>query len=141
MVDSAFPSILAQYIFLFYTGHGNRIHDLTSQIEKANPYQLHASSIATYYQHKVKNFLTNSALGMTPAIAWQGKYQINGGYIIVREDGEILCYHLYNINEFQDYIFNSTYLDTASSSRHQFGKIYQIGSELFFKLNLQIRFS
>ena len=43
-------------------------------------------------------------------------------------------------NEFEDYLFNNTKLDTASSSRHGFGSIYENDGELFFKLNLQIRF-
>ena len=63
-----------------------------------------------------------------------------GGYLIVKENGDVLCYHIYNRNEFENYLFNNTKLDTASSSRHDFGTIYEQNEELYFKLNLQIRF-
>ena len=62
-------------------------------------------------------------------------------YLIIKENGDVLCYHIYNRNEFENYLFNNTKLDTASSSRHQFGTIYTESGELYFKLNLQIRFT
>lgn len=140
MIDSSFPDTLGHYVLLFYRKQGNMIHNLTTLIEEINPCKLDTTMVHTYYKHKMKTFLTNSALGMTPARPWTGEYQVNGGYIIVKEDGDIVCYHIYNINELQSYIFQSTYLDTASSTRHDFGTIYQENNDYFFKLNLQIRF-
>ena len=63
-----------------------------------------------------------------------------GGYIIVREDGEVLCYHLFNRNEFENYLLKNTKFETASTSRHQFGDIYKENGKYFIKLNLQVRF-
>ena len=40
-----------------------------------------------------------------------------------------------------DYLLNNTKLDTASSSRHGFGEIFEENGELYFNLNLQIRFT
>ena len=80
------------------------------------------------------------ALGMTPATAWDGLYQATGGYIIVREDGEVLCYHVYNHNEFQEYLFNNTRLETPSTSKYDFGTIYKEDKKTLIKLNLQVRF-
>ena len=77
---------------------------------------------------------------MMPSKVWTGEYDATGGYLIVKADGEILCYHIYNKNEFEDYLLVNTKLETASSSRHGFGEIYEENGELFFKLNLQIRF-
>ena len=64
----------------------------------------------------------------------------NGGYIIVKENGEVLAYHLYNRDTFERYLLDNTKLDTASTSRHKFGKIYVEGDKKFINLNLQIRF-
>lgn len=77
---------------------------------------------------------------MMPSKVWTGELDATGGYLIVKEDGEILCYHIYNRNEFEDYLVINTKLETASSTRHDFGTIYSESGELFFKLNLQIRF-
>ena len=94
-----------------------------------------------FYEYKIKRFLTDVALGMMPSKVWTGQYDATGGYLIVKESGDILCYHIYNRNEFEDYLFNNTKLDTASSSRHDFGTVYKENEELYFKLNLQIRFT
>tara|TARA_R110000868_G_C10909038_1_gene764824 strand:+ start:626 stop:865 length:240 start_codon:yes stop_codon:yes gene_type:complete len=77
---------------------------------------------------------------MMPSKVWTGQYDSTGRYLIVKENGDVLCYHIYNKNEFEDYLFNNTKLDTASSSRHDFGMIYKENGKLYFKLNLQIRF-
>ena len=77
---------------------------------------------------------------MTPASIWDGTYQATGGYIIVRKDGEVLCYHIYNHNEFQEYLYNNTRFETAISSRYEFGNIYTQNGKNYIKLNLQIRF-
>jgi len=77
---------------------------------------------------------------MMPSKVWSGEYDATGGYLVIKEDGDILCYHIYNKNEFEDYLYNNTKLETASSSRHKFGTIYETNGKLYFNLNLQIRF-
>jgi len=84
--------------------------------------------------------LTDIALGMTPSKVWSGIYDATGGYLIVKENGDVLCYHIYNRNHFEDYLFNNTKLETASSTRHEFGNLYEKNGQFYFKLNLQIRF-
>lgn len=80
------------------------------------------------------------ALGMTPKKEWDGFTKAHGGYIIVKENGEIVCYHLYNRDEFEDYLFNNVKLDTPSTTKHKFGKFYKENDEKRIKFNLQIRF-
>ncbi|MBO5385871.1 HpaII family restriction endonuclease [bacterium] len=140
MVDSAFPLIISEYLIQYYSGNGSLISDLTPKVRAVNPCGLNINLPHLYYEHKMKNFLTDIALGMTPATAWTGEYQATGGYIIVREDGEVLCYHLYNHNEFQEYLFKNTRFDTPSATRYEFGTIYKENEKLFIKLNLQVRF-
>ena len=72
---------------------------------------------------------------------WDGMGQANGGYIVVREDGEVLCYHLYNRNDFEEYLLRNTKMDKASASRHGFGCVEKdISGKYTMKLNLQVRF-
>ncbi len=140
MIDIQFPQIIATYLKQYYTGNGKLFSELTPIIEKINPCDLNMKMPHKYYEYKVKNFLTDVALGMTPAHHWTGNFQATGGYIIVKEDGEIFCYHIYNHNEFQDYIFKNTKFETPSTSRYEFGKIFEENGQYFIKLNLQIRF-
>jgi type II restriction enzyme len=77
---------------------------------------------------------------MMPSKVWGGIYDATWGYLVVKENGEILCYHIYNLNQFEDYLFENTKLETASSTRHDFGILYEENGTINIKLNLQIRF-
>ncbi len=140
LIDSALPKIISEILFLFFTSNHSKISDLVSEISKKNPLDFNLENNHPFYSYKIKRFLTDIALGMMPSKVWTGELDATGGYLVVKNDGEILCYHIYNRNEFEDYLFANTKLETASSSRHEFGKIYENNGENFFKLNLQIRF-
>lgn len=141
LIDSLLPNILAEIVKTFYTSNLSSIVDLTDNINKMNPLNYDNQFAHTFYEYKIKRFLTDIALGMTPSKVWNGVYDATGGYLIVKGNGDILCYHIYNRNQFEDYLFQNTRLETASSSRHEFGKIYEKNGKFFFKLNLQIRFN
>ena len=140
LIDSLLPNILAEIVKTFYTSSLGSIKDLTDNINKTNPLNYDNQFAHTFYEYKIKRFLTDVALGMTPSKVWNGIYDATGGYLIVKENGDVLCYHIYNRNQFEDYLFQNTKLETASSSRHEFGKIYSEDGKSYFKLNLQIRF-
>jgi len=141
LIDSSLPKILAEIIYLFFTSTNSSTLDLVSEISASNPIEYNLDSNHPFYLYKIKRFLTDIALGMMPSKVWTGELDATGGYLIIKEDGEILCYHIYNRNEFEDYLMNNTKLDTASSTRHDFGKVYKKDNDTFFKLNLQIRFN
>ena len=78
---------------------------------------------------------------MMPSKKWDGQDEANGGYIIVKEQGELVTYHLYNRNSFENYLLNNTRLETGSTAKHKFGEIYKDEEDnMFIKLNLQVRF-
>lgn len=141
LIDSKLPEILSQVVYEFYSSQKSSISDLVEKTSSKNPLNFDISNEHKFYEYKIKRFLTDVALGMMPSKVWTGQYDATGGYLIVKESGDILCYHIYNRNEFENYLFNNTKLDTASSSRHDFGTVYKENEELYFKLNLQIRFT
>lgn len=140
LIDSALPKILSESLLLFYNSNSSSILELTSKIATTNPLNYNLDGNHPFYSYKIKRFLTDIALGMTPSKVWTGELDATGGYLVVKDNGEVLCYHIYNRNEFEDYLFTNTKLETASSTRHEFGKIYTENNQLYFKLNLQIRF-
>jgi type II restriction enzyme len=140
LIDSALPKIIAESLKLFFTSIFSTIVELTNQISLRNPLDYNLETNHPFYSYKIKRFLTDIALGMMPSKVWTGELDATGGYLVVKENGEVLCYHIYNRNEFEDYLFTNTKLETASSTRHEFGKIYEENGQLYFKLNLQIRF-
>jgi type II restriction enzyme len=140
LIDSLLPNILSEIVFEFFTSNLSEIKDLVENLEDKNPLNFNTSNNHKFYEYKIKKFLTEVALGMMPATVWNGIYDATGGYLVVKNDGEILSYHIYNKNKFENYLYHNTKLETASSSRHDFGKIFEENGEYFIKLNLQIRF-
>jgi len=142
LIDSDLPELLAEMLSLKYSTSGlSLFNEIIQHIIKANPLNFDLSQGHPFYEYKLKNFLTDSALGMTPATKWEGKYDATGGIIVVKQNGEIVCYHIYNRNEFQKYLLNNTRFEQASTSRYKFGSVYEENGKYFIKLNLQIRFT
>ena len=139
MIDSQMPQIVASLMLAYYSGRGTTVADLVKVIT-ADDQLNYGRAASEIYSHKVKTMLTDVALGMTPSRRWTGDYDATGGYIIVKSDGEIVCFHAYNREAFKDYLLNTTKMETASRSRHDFGHLYRDGKNLQIDLNLQIRF-
>jgi len=140
MIDTALPEFIAQMLLDFFSNTHRTVADLTKELsENENMKQRFALSL-TDYEYKIKNLLDASALGMVPSKSWDGFSKAHGGYIIVKENGDVVCYHLYNRDEFRSYLYENTKFDTPSTSKYEYGELYEEGGELFFKLNLQIRF-
>ncbi len=141
MIDGDLPEIMAHFLLISYIEDLKSIKDIEEKMRARNPLRYNLEYGHPFYEYKIKKFLSDIALGMTPTSIWNGRPDASGGYIIVRPDGEILCYHLFNRAQFEDYLFKNTKLDTPSSIRNRFGLIYNENDNFYFKLNLQIRFT
>lgn len=139
LIDSDLPKIAAYMLLEYYVNGFNEILQGLTQLKKKNPLQ-YDNTNHPFYEYKFKKLLTESAVGMLPNTIWTGKADTTGGYIIVREDGEVLCYHLYNRNQFEDYLLKNTKFDTPSRTRYNFAKVYKENNLFCIKLNMQIRF-
>lgn len=141
LIDSCLPHILAHILLLRFAERTSP--DLTTLLEKLalkNPLGYNQSEGHPFYEYKIKKLLTESALGMVAKTVWKGVYDASGGIIFVKEDGEIVCYHIFNHFDFENYLLNNNRLETPSTTKHKFAHIYSENDKLFFKLNLQIRF-
>jgi type II restriction enzyme len=140
LIDSRLNEILGELLVLNYLSNESRLSALVEQLEEQNPLDFARVENQKFYAYKIKRFLSDVAVGMMPSKVWNGNYDATGGYLIVKDSGEVLCYHLYNKNEFENYLFRNTKFETGSTTRHDFGLIYKVGDEFFINLNLQIRF-
>ena len=140
-LDSIMPEFIARCLLVDSTSDKTSIKDCVEEVAGTNPFGFGGSDITAFYAHKMKVLLLDSALGMTPAKEWTGQYDANGGYLVVRKDGEIVCYHFYNRNDVEDYLYNNTRFERASRKRYGFGSLYRgVEGNVYLKLNLQIRF-
>lgn len=137
LIDSMMEDIISYMLLEYYQNNIVYCSDIATALEGKDPLGYHREGI---YRYKIKKFLCAVALGMMPSKKWDGQDEANGGYIIVKESGEVLAYHLYNRNAFENYLLNNTKFETASSSRHKFGFVYEEYDRKYFNLNLQVRF-
>ncbi|MBS1571897.1 MAG: HpaII family restriction endonuclease [Bacteroidetes bacterium] len=148
LIDSRLPEIIGHLVLTSYLKKKNKITDLVQDLTTENPCNFAVETNPNFYDYKVKRFLTDAALGMKAGRIWNGTFNANGGYIIVKKDGDLVCYHIYNWNDFQEYLLKSTKIDYPDSkpTRCDFGRILD-GVEIaedngsYIKLNFQIRFS
>lgn len=140
LLDLGIERIIAEALLIYYSGKANMLSDVFEIITQNDPLNITDHTDQPMYIYKVKQFLLAFALGMTASKRWYGTFNANGGYIVVKEDGDIICYHFFDRNDLEDYLFYNTRFETPSTSRHEFGEIYKDGDDFFLKLNLQIRF-
>lgn len=138
LIDTYMDDIIAALLLDYYLGNAQDCKTLVTRLENNNPMRYPRKGI---YEYKFKKFLCAVALGMMPSKEWDGHDEANGGYIIVKSDGDIVAYHIYNRDAFETYLLNNTRFEKGSTSKHGFATIYkEQDGKMYINLNLQIRF-
>lgn len=140
MIDSNLPSIIGWMLQDAYHSKDLNIKKAVDRICEANPLGYDLEGGHDMYGYKVKSLMAAIALGMLPATPWDGRYDATGGYIVVKDDGDVVCFHIYDRNMLEDYLFKNTKFETPSTTRHKFGFVYQKDGKYYFDLVMQIRF-
>lgn len=78
--------------------------------------------------------------GMRLSKSWDGRASVTGGYIIVKEDEDVLAYHTTLMDEFKDFLTERLGFETPSNTRHNAMQIYKQESKYYINFNLQVRF-
>tara|TARA_Y100001970_G_scaffold261360_1_gene344410 strand:- start:414 stop:2396 length:1983 start_codon:yes stop_codon:yes gene_type:complete len=131
LCDSNMEKYMSSILLLYYTGVAKKINQLVQNI--SNKEDILGLDV------KIKRLLTDILLGSFAGTNWDGEY-LSNGLIILKKSGDISAFHIIELENMRNYLFENTSLDTPSSTRHRFGKIYkEKNGELFFKLNLQLR--
>ena len=147
MIDTSFPRILADTLMHAYLDGELALKDavrspaLLDELSKA--LSLPLPMVERIVKHKIKELLRQSALGMNPGRQWEGQVEAHGGWIIVKENGQIVCFHVVNDDDFREYLLQGTKFDTPSMTRNRAGYVYRQGDESTarLRLSLQVRFS
>ena len=90
----------------------------------------------------IKSFLYAAYCGMTASTLWDGTSQINGGFIKVNSNGDVVAHYALESDAFKSYLFNNCYLEFPSTSEGHgnYGKVYKENGNYYFRLNFQIRY-
>jgi len=121
LIDSLLPEIISIFLLNFFSGKGRKINTVFKTLPK-NKLDVSKEN----FEYKIKSFLLNVALGFVPTKKWDGYNKANG-YIVVKNDGEIGCFDVFDKKILADYLFSNTKFDTPSSSRHK------INMDMFMK--------
>lgn len=158
MIDGDLPEILAYALFYRWTNRQSSLKEISKLLEEKDPLNFYdgKESIQKLYEYKLKKFLTESAMGMTSETPWLGEYDSFGGVIIAKNDGDIVCFHIYDFNLFRNYLLDNTIFEQPSTGedennpgtaringkKYYYGWLYKGESEndLLYKINLQVRF-
>ena len=140
MLDGDLAATIAQLLVEQFNTGTRMFDELAKALAETNPLGFDKDDAESMYIYKLKHLLTSAALGMMPGKKWSGKFDANGGYLVVKKDGEILCYHFYDRNRFEDFLFRNAYLERGKTHRHGYASLYRDeDGKVYFKLNLQIR--
>lgn len=149
LIDSSLDLFLADCLLVFMQKKASSLSDVVKIVAKRNPCKFVAANnerLLDFYQYKMKRLIVDAALGMQPKVPWTGEYDASGGYIVVKSSGEVVCYHLYNWNALQDYLYNNLKFETPSStgtgSKKSFNyALYYVENEdPYMDICLQLRF-
>lgn len=156
-MDSDLPSIVAQLVLQGYRKNEPNLFELTKILEKKNPLSYPEDTERSYYSYKIKKMLRDMALGMTAESPWMGSFNSVNLTLVIRDDDKIICYHVYDIQKFQDYLMKNTRLENPSiseskdgsihsklkgeSKKPHFRRLYKQRGEVFLKLRLQVGYS
>lgn len=124
---------------LLNTGHDKRLKETIERMIAINP--LKKSNPNLFYQKWIKDFLMAGFTGMTAGIAWDGKEQVNGGYIVVMDKGEVLCYHSNDRESFRNYLLNNLFIEQVSTKKYKWSYIFKEDGKYYLPLNASLRFS
>jgi DNA (cytosine-5)-methyltransferase 1 len=137
MVDSQMPELIGQILLCFYK---ERISSISKIVDKLLGDDTKNNDKKTLLTTKIKKLLVDILLGFFAGTKWNGTYEANGT-IVMKNDGDCVGFHIIEIDNLKNYLFENIKLDTPSTTRHRFGKLYiEKDGELYFKLNLQLRF-
>ena len=159
-IDDALPVILANALLIKYSKSISSWAQIIEELNAQNPLGYRIAENSPVYEVKIARFLQDAAMGMTPETPWSGFYDADGGQIVVKKDGDIVCYHIYELNRFRQYLLNATRIEQPSTGEDEnnpghirldpktgkpkkpylFGWLYQENGNYFLKINLQVRF-
>ncbi|TGV00681.1 HpaII family restriction endonuclease [Flavivirga rizhaonensis] len=139
--DSLMPNIVGHLLLSFYKKRISKLTKIVDEIHKEGSLNKDVNyGEKESLEIKVKRLLIDILLGFFAGKKWDGEYLANGT-IVIKKSGDCLGFHIIDSKSLKDYLFENISLDTPSTTRHRFGKIYmEKDGKLYFKLNLQLRF-
>ena len=144
LLDSRMPVFISETLLVRYGYYGTPVKkckDIIAEIEKLNP--LNVRNPIIYYRTKLEDFVYASFGQMTATREWDGRHVINGGYIEIKNNGEVLYYRATSDDKFKGFLVNKTHFESPStnpSKKHYHGCVEKRDGGYYMSLNFSVRF-
>lgn len=138
------PDIVAGMLKKFYYENlsgQTSMEDCVSYLTEKDVAEYGFDDLKDTYRAKIAQLLLCTFTGMRLGAQWNGRQEVNGGYIVVKNDGEVVAFHSTIADEFKDFLVAKMLMEGPSHRRHKDMYIYKENDRYFLKLALQLRFS
>lgn len=139
MIDSLFDKIIGELLLVAYI-ENEKIIKKTVLKARFKEYCRKINLDNENIIYKIKNFLNVSAISMVSSKRWSRQDEIDGGFVVIKKNRDLEGYFNFSLEKFKKYLWENTYFETPSASRHDFGYVYEENGNFYFDLNLQVRF-
>ncbi len=133
LIDEQMPMYLGNTLLKSYSG-GDK--DLLSLFMQSNQFKTDDDAF-----NVLGKLLEGICFGFFPGTLWSGVLTVNGGFLIVKNDGDVVLLDLANNRQIVlNYLVKNSKLDSPDSKRYHMFELSEKNGEVYFTLNLQIRF-
>lgn len=133
-------AMLKEFYFENSTGRTN-MEDCIEYLAEQDIAGYGFDDLRATYRSKIANLLLCTFTGMRLGSKWNGRQDVNGGYIVVKNDGDVVAFHSTIADEFKDFLVAKMVMESPSHSRHKDMVIYKEDGKYYLKLALQLRFT
>ncbi len=142
LIDPRLITVIERMLWIRFFEHEDScgLVTLMNIIIKRNPCEITRPEVK--YPYMFKSFIYATYCGMTASTLWDGSSQVNGGFIKIDKNGEVLAHYALESDAFKNYLFNNCYLEFPSTDEKHgnYAKVYKENGEYYFRLNFQIRY-
>ncbi len=146
------PAVVA-YALLYSNGEpedgegSNRgMEDAIASLIAKDPLNIGADMAPLYYKKRMKDLLFEFACGMQSDTPWDTDTKIQGGYIFVTQEGDVMAYYASNQDSYKNWLVTGTRFDMPSAKRHKTengpccGYIHKEKGKYYYTLSLNVKF-
>lgn len=142
LIDPRLPIVIERLLWNHFFGAQTSVDlpVIVQQVVEQNPCDIARPEVK--YPYMVKAFLYAAYCGMTASTFWDGRAEVNGGFITVDENGQVLAHYALESEAFKGYLYNNCYLEFPSTGKDHgdYAYVYEVDGDFYFNLNFQIRY-
>ena len=128
--------------FGYYSKRKSSLVDIADALAERNP--LNERAPQSFYRAKLSDLVYMSFGKMTASKEWRGEHIINGGYIEVLKNGDVLYYKANSDDQFKRYLLNHTKFESPSTDpikkKYNHGIVFEKDGDYYLSVNFSIRF-